>query len=358
MIGNLVRSFLASFFAYISYAVASLGSGILFQTCFFVFALFDLMSAQSLSDIIFQFGLSFGPIALVQTIYLRKHLNLRLGILIGIVNSLSIVFGIEVLVRYENIWLRRSLGFTILFFHLLSQIAVKIKVIRSSASPGAQVSDNDEYQQPQDETQMINIPNDNISDESIGDSDMISTDKDNINMESKSNKKIDSFCGWFGLIFAALISGFMYGIFGIAGPPWMIWLTITNFDKNIYRATMTFAYALFIVPTQTAYLIIVKNKFDMSNIFSYIIIFVGCFAGLMFGNLYLSKHVDQEMFQKFIKILLFIAALFISTSGIDIASMIIACIGAVIIILFVAIQFRQAKRFGLNEIESTPGSAQ
>lgn len=126
MIGNLVGAFLASFFGYVSYAVSGLGGAILFQTCFFVFELIGLMPTQPLSDIIFQFAISFLPNALLQTIYLRKHVDLRLGIIIGILNSASIVFGIDILIQYENIWLRRSLGFSILFFSILNTIITKV----------------------------------------------------------------------------------------------------------------------------------------------------------------------------------------------------------------------------------------
>ena len=324
-VGTLVGAFLSAFFALITYAIAGLGDGLIFQVCFYIFDLIQLMQSQSLSDIVTKYALLALPVTILQAIVLRKHVQIKLALYLGVVNGFSVIIGIEVLIAAENIWLRRSVGFAILFFFILNllisnffldkpienrshdssksnQKVVTKPSVRHVASTSTTKIDCGELEALSNSNQPSPVPVaiDNINDHDgmqnnkngvdDGHSDEFSADdndnsfikrengSDNItctpqektlpnsicvsqnDQDTTNNHRITTDVGhdtntnsknvevsksanfgdndanvsgsgmnsiegchaWSAVLGTGLISGFMYGLFGIGGPPWMI----------------------------------------------------------------------------------------------------------------------------------------
>ena len=129
----------------------------------------------------------------------------------------------------------------------------------------------------------------------------------NIN-ESVEYYDLNSVSRYFGLILTSVLSGFSRGLYGVGGPPFMVYQLITEFDRTSFRALMAFADGFGSGLMTMIYLLFVEKKFDPKQYMIYIVIFAAACLGLYIGNI-CAKYVDLKTFKITMQFLLFCGAI-------------------------------------------------
>ena len=97
-------------------------------------------------------------------------------------------------------------------------------------------------------------------------------------------------------IVSVLASGFLRGLFGVGGPPMIVYFLATDVDRRVVRA---------LVPLSTGFgsgiplivnLLWIKGQFDESRWPTYLSMFLSFVAGLLIGNA-VHRFVDQKLFR-------------------------------------------------------------
>ena len=117
-----------------------------------------------------------------------------------------------------------------------------------------------------------------------------------------------SFCRTFWLILTAVFSGFSRGLFGVGGPPFIIYQLFTEFDRRSFRALMPFADGFGSGLMTMIILLFVEEKFDPSQWLRYLVVFIAAICGLCTGNM-AAKYVDERAFKVTMQFLLFCGAI-------------------------------------------------
>ena len=115
--------------------------------------------------------------------------------------------------------------------------------------------------------------------------------------------EFNSWPKYVGLTFAVMCSGFLRGLFGVGGPPMIIYFFITDIDKRIVRAIQSFACGFGSGIILIFDLLIIQKKFDASEWVTYLCMFISCLLGLLAGNS-IHQYVDQKMFRSILLFLL------------------------------------------------------
>eukprot|EP01084_Bolivina_argentea_P162652 283032_1 len=318
---TLLCSFASSAFALFTYAITSLGDAISFQVIFNGFQLSGLMPIEDLSEIIAEYSIFGWPCAIIQAIYIRKYIDWKLSIIIGIGGITGVIFGLELLMKYQGLWLKRCLGYLILMTYITSIILPKCK----------------QYYLDHNKSDNINI-NTHICQNTVIEAETMQQKQKDILYKPKT------FAQYTGVIIAGLLWGFMHGLFGIGGPPLMIWIIMTDINRNQVRGTISCASGLFVHPVTSYYLVIYKKQLDITNKYlQYSAIFIGGMIGLFVGNIF-AKKVNQNKFKLVVQLLLIIGAIMLGLYGFPFAYILIPSIAGIVIILFCCYGYLESKK--------------
>ncbi|ETO36207.1 hypothetical protein RFI_00856 [Reticulomyxa filosa] len=388
---NVFGNFLASFLSIHSLAISGLGEAILFQIFFYIFDLVHLISQTSFVQVATKYSILALPVACVQLYYLRKYVQIKLGVITGLFSVPGVILGIEALIATNNIWLRRSLGFTLLLSSIANAavlyyldkrkkyqkqiehiIAVNLQPLSSQPN---QIADKQAENVNKGQNQSIEMqpnlkddPSSPLHIQSVPADNMfvfyaihagtcthtctkvytyfflkkmfeqqmdMNTDEKHemIEMERSEKFVVKGWKQWSGLLATASISGFMHGMFGgVSGPPFMIWGLLSHIDKNTFRGILI-ARSFFLVIPFLVELVFVKKQLNIQDYLDYIAIITGACLGLPSGYR-VGRYVNQELFRKWLQILLFLGALLLSTAGWFEYTVAASCLGGVILIAY------------------------
>jgi len=272
----LVTGLLAAF-AELVYGMVSFGPAILLTVGWQVLHLFGIGSgsiADSLVSIICMETIS----CLCQSVLLFEHADTKLILHNTIPRCLFSMFGTYLLFTVEEVWLKRAAGALMLLiacWRMVAHILAK------------------------DLTVLF---------------------------------KLEGWPMMISLFFANALSGISRGIFGIAGPPLMVFLTFYPFDKDTWRGSDAFV-KIFTSINQIVYLTYTHEQFELSSWPIYFACAVGGIGGLFIGN-FLSRFVNPQNFQRFLLLLLFYSGLLLWASGYPDLQLIVCCFVAISSICF------------------------
>ncbi|XP_004363316.2 hypothetical protein CAOG_03588 [Capsaspora owczarzaki ATCC 30864] len=106
---------------------------------------------------------------------------------------------------------------------------------------------------------------------------------------------------------AGVTSGFLRGLFGVGGPPLMVYVSLSGLDKKPLRATVT-ATSMVTLPILTGYLLIYEGRLKSDEWPRYLTAVCCSCVGLLIGNL-LFKKFNTATVLRFILVLLVVAAM-------------------------------------------------
>ena len=272
-----ITGFLGEF----SYALTTFGTAIIFQIAWQISFLLHIGSGN-ISGALINLSINEVIMATAQTSYLMYKRTLIswkfvFNALLWICSG--VVLGVWSLKRLDhNIWLKRSLGFFLFFVAMLRLLIQKCKSTNTSNT--SDTSDE---------------PNE------------LPKDLPNLSLLSTQLAIASSFFS----------SGFLGGLYGVAGPPQMIFVLYYShsLNRDLWRATnasMRFIYSI----VRLIYLIHLGDITftTQSHWMEFGCMIVAGIVGLSFGNV-LSKYVNDSMFQNLILLFLICGSLLMSTSG-------------------------------------------
>jgi len=246
------------------YALTSLGSTIVFQILWQIAYLsgFTLAKDLVLGIVMIQISLFFTSLPLL--CWLWPNVYVRVAALLGIPGALSDLIGAHVLLTVDETWIRRALGVLLICTFIL--LILRKRFIRRESSS----------------------------------SDMT------VEYLLTSTGMLQMFC-------FSVIDGISNGIFGISGPPFMIWAILNDVPKDIVRANICAADVI-ALPVNVVYLLVVGKQFRSGDVTYYLVFLGSSIVGLVLGNS-VAKRVSQKHFQVIITYLILPGGgLFISTN--------------------------------------------
>ncbi len=146
------------------------------------------------------------------------------------------------------------------------------------------------------------------------------------------------------VVFPALLSGFLSGLFGTGGPPLMIFVAFSGINKNEWRASGC-AMTVLIMPFRLVYLFHLRPELlDSSEFVGYATSTVLSLIGLYVGNR-INKHVSPTMFDQGLLILLAVASLLMLSAGSETGVAVLSVmLGACALLAAAAWLFRRGRR--------------
>jgi len=242
------------------YAITSLGAGILFEIIwqFAFLGGFDLAKDFTLGVALIEIALI--PMTFFMVFLLRQHVDLRLGALLGIPAALTSLIGVEVLVTFNDTWLRRGLGMML----LVTYVSLIFK--RRLAKP-------EKFSKPVTAYDLLT---------------------------------------WQTFL-VSVITGIGCGLFSIGGPPLMLWASLYKVPKDLCRANVCTCFAIQ-YPVTVFYMLVVKKVWRNEDLPYYLIFVGGSLFGLVLGT-FVAKWLNEKRFQVLlIYVILMAGGLFISTN--------------------------------------------
>jgi len=243
-----------------SYAITSMGQAIIFQIIWQLAYLsgFELASDFVLGIAIIHVGMI--PIGILNTYWLWKSVDIRLAALMGIPAALASLIGVEVLLTFDETWLRRGLGVLLLCVYIWLILKRRLEK----------------------------------------------------RITCLSIEDLLTRSGIAQIVCVCTVTGLSRGLFSIGGPPLMLWAALNHISKELCRANIS-ASLVIQQPVTIVYLLYVRKEWRNSDLSYYIVFIAGGIVGLSLGFL-IAKLVTQDQFQSLLLYLILMAgAVFIST---------------------------------------------
>ena len=257
----------------------------------------------SIIEAVAYIGLSASTCIPAQAYILRKHLDVHIAgtMTMGLLPGTAI--GTVVLIYVTSPWIKRSLG--LLF--LVVWVVIQRKASTDNSQPTTVAADDD-------------------------------GEEEAFRLESKASYLLL----WVTSVFAGILGG----LFGTAGPPFMVYLQYHNMNKDTWRSCAATAGSIY-SPIRTVMVFYFGGVWDNSKIPVYVCVMLGSIAGLVFGNECVADKIDKVMFRKLINVLLFLGSVLLISSGFALVSKIIG-ITSVCIFFMVCISYLARKKFCNN----------
>ena len=291
---ELMVLFCVTFLALFVFANTGLGPGMIMQIGYWSMSALGLVDQAKLSTVLVYLSFSKYPMGMLQSIIKHKYIlfQLKYAIILIISVFISTAIGIFILVKYQSPTLVRILGGLLLISLIIACCKEYLfpKIYSNNKTVTKMEQNDTEFQQ--------NEYNENI---------MKRYRRYHID-ENVEFYELNSWQRYFGLIFTSILSGFSRGLYGVGGPPFMVYQLITEFDRTSFRALMAFADGFGSGLMTMIYLLFVEKKFDSSQWKIYLIIFIAACTGLYIGNI-CAKYVDQKTFKITMQFLLFCGAI-------------------------------------------------
>jgi len=251
----------------ISMALTGLGFAIIFQI---IWQLANLAGFELADDFVLGValvGVGSIPISIIMVFTLWQKVDFRLSALLGIPAALSSLIGVEVLVTFDQTWLRRGLGMLLLFTYI--SLSLK-RVMRSEP-----------------------------------------WNPENV----KTAETLLTPFGIMQVLLVSLVAGLGRGLFSIGGPPIMIWTALNGIPKDLCRANVC-ASLVIQLPVTLTYLLVVRNVWKDEHLSYYSFYVGGGLLGLMLGML-IAKRMVEKSFQVLITCLVLVAGSFFVSTGME-----------------------------------------
>ena len=150
------------------------------------------------------------------------------------------------------------------------------------------------------------------------------------------------------LLCVTSFAGFLGGMFGTAGPPYMVWLTYNrHVNKDIWRASAATTSSFYILP-RIIYLLYASGRYDANFIPIYVATMLAGICATLAANKYLNKFVDPVAFRRLILLFLLLGSLLLITSGLQQLSRYFA-LSVVGIFVMVAVIYGARRKCGSAE---------
>jgi len=332
----------------ISFGITGFGSGIVFHIGYWALVSLQLLPNEGIANVVVYLTLTTLPVAMAQSVHNRRYIRFqpKLSAIYCILTAVSTVIGIEVLVRNDNPTLTRILG-ALLFLTFCINVSKDYLYPywkqRESAENGsiekkdiAPTATDIEMKEVESESPTkaatTTATSNSIAAETAvagpADADAPKDDEieallESIEMEQKEmdnpsqseNAKLgipsdvrkyelDSPLKYVCLSVAVLASGFLRGLFGVGGPPMIIYFMATDIDRRIVRALAPLSLGFGSGIPFIVNLLIIKEQFDASGWPTYLAMFGSFVVGLVLGNA-VHRFVDQKLFRMALLSLLF-----------------------------------------------------
>ena len=317
--------------AYVSYtawALTGFGSAIIFQILWYFVSLF--YGSGDIVDGLLYLSIAGVAVMPYQAFLLKQHINWKL---VGVMLSGFIPFlfvGINVLLLVSSPWMKRSLGFLFLlqwFKMVYDQRQHELKAMQVDKS--AELAKSQHNAVEKGENPLTSF-----------DSTSVVEDK-----EEDVGFRFKSWCDVFILLCVTSFAGFLGGMFGTAGPPYMVWLTYNrDVNKDTWRASAATMSSFYILP-RIIYLLYASGRYDANFIPIYIATMLAGICATLVANKFLNKFVDPVAFRRLILLFLLLGSLLLITSGFQQLSRIFA-VSVVGIFVVVAIIYVARRKFG------------
>eukprot|EP01084_Bolivina_argentea_P195379 335191_1 len=283
---ELIVLFCITFLALFVFANTGLGPGMIMQIGYWSMAALGLVDEAKLSTVLVYLSFSKYPMGMIQSIIKRKYIlfQIHYAIILIITVFISTFIGIFILVRYQSPTLVRILGGLL----LISLIITFLKQCLFQSNNKQIITNDIQYNE---QTPILN-------DKILKRYNRYNIDKNIVFYD------LNSWQRYFGLILTSILSGFSRGLYGVGGPPFIVYQLITDFDRNSFRSLMAFADGFGSGLMTMIYLLFIEKKFDPSQWEIYLIVFIAAISGLLIGNM-CAKYVDQQSFKITMQFLLF-----------------------------------------------------
>ena len=142
------------------------------------------------------------------------------------------------------------------------------------------------------------------------------------------------------LLCVTSFAGFLGGMFGTAGPPYMVWLTYNrHVNKDIWRASAATMSSFYILP-RIIYLLYASGRYDSNFIPIYVATMLAGICTTLATNKFLNKFVNPA-FRRLILLFLLLGSLLLITSGLQQLSRYLLTVG--IFVMFALIYAARRK---------------
>jgi uncharacterized membrane protein YfcA len=257
----LAAAFIISFAAEFAYGLTSFGPGIIFEVLWEICSLWGIGSGL-ITDSIMMLVVMEITMGLVQSHHLFKTVNWSMVACISLPMAPSIVCGSELLARFDNVWLKRSIGCVLLLMALHQA-------------------------------------------------------RGELCAKTASQKEPTKFQGWrvkSALAVTGLCAGFMRGLFGIAGPPMMVFVTTFPVDQLEWRSSNGVMRVILNL-VQGVYVGVVQQNLNLREQWPvYIALLLGGLGGLVTGNTF-AHRIDRVTFRRSLLVFLFYGSCLMCVAG-------------------------------------------
>lgn len=258
---------LLSFFSMLIWAIAGLGPSIVFHIGWAILDIHFGIGTGRVLHVVLYLNIMFVLVCPIQTAALRKHINIPFTLVFGLCWIVTNIIGMEILIRYENIWMKRSIG-----------ILLGIMFIWRARS---------EYNITLDKKKEIQRP---------------------VHLDMAQ---------WSHALLAVIIglgAGLMWGMVGLTDPVLMVFALLTNVDRDEFRAVIAGGMVMSVDMCNAWYIFWYKGMFHWDHWKHYFVVSVGAMVGLAVGDMCMMK-VNQMYFRRIILCLLAGGAAVLTTVG-------------------------------------------
>jgi uncharacterized membrane protein YfcA len=256
-------AFVISFAAEFAYGLTSFGPGIIFEVAWEICSLWGLGSG-TITGSIMMLVIMEVAMGLVQSYHLFKTVNWSMVAYISIPMAPAIVAGSELLARFDNDWLKRSIGCVLLLMAIHQVVG-------------------DCFSKRKAETEAV------------------------------------EFKGWrvkAALVVTGACAGFMRGLFGIAGPPMMVFVTSFPVNQLEWRSSNAVMRVILNL-VQGVYVGVVQRNLSLRKQWPvYVALLLGGLCGLITGNTH-AHRIDRSTFRCCLLVFLFYGSCLMCVAGFE-----------------------------------------
>mmetsp|Transcript_20982 Transcript_20982/g.65608 ORF Transcript_20982/g.65608 Transcript_20982/m.65608 type:complete len:335 (+) Transcript_20982:80-1084(+) len=267
----IIASFVASTISEVAFAAVGFGPAILYQVSWQLLAILGI-SGGGLAEAVGNIIMVETPTGMTQLLLLRRHFKWRFALLYNLPYAVMCPLGSLALVRYgQSLWMKRLLG-VLLLCVAASQLLQRMR--RQASLPSARPS---------------------------------------IDAEPRSWSTTAA------VALASSASGLLRGLFGVAGPPFMVLLMHFPVDRDKFRCVAA-CQRVTVVFVQGCVLGL-SSDITPACWRMYCTLMAGGVLGLTLGNT-IASRVDKEAFQRWMLLFLSSGSLLMLCTGAKVPSMV------------------------------------
>lgn len=290
--------------------------------------------------------------ASVQAVHLRRHISWPLFCSCAPWYVSSVVLGSWLLLQIHNVWLKRALGFLLL---LVALFRAGSMINCRRCGPGASRAHGER-------SPLLRL---SVVPEEPGDVSLSSLEGAlSSPQEARTTPPLASFSVQAIIAMVFTVSGTLGGLYGVAGPPQMLFVLLyaEQLDRGVWRGTNAMLRAVYSAARFGFLANAGSISFDAHAPWAEWGLMIGTgFAGLMVGNV-LAPHINEELFRLLILLFLLCGGLLLSSSGWEevqgeIVIGLLGLLGLVLLVLVGVSVYRRCCRPSSDEDEQARADA-